>query len=346
MQYQMVLLCLDVAILAAVCYFLRGKPQVRHFLVISILYAYILSALFPFLLLRVSIVLIGFLYISLIVMTYVVADIAWRENIRLRQVLANCFSGAEALNSKKAGTAVLLKRLAEKPDIEMGNVTNTEDHTEGNGNEKALEVAVVSAETASQDQAAISGPANAGEDDQTGEILLPAVEPVLEAVEISDAETLQVETQQVLKGIDRVDTVREITETEAAAHAEETGTSQEKDVEETAEALLAVAEVGDYEEQDMASVEDDQPQDQIERFLQEVSAMESTQIAEEDQTEKQEQPDVESLIDQAFIAKNRDDYSRAIELFESILALKPSQDIAYLIIEDIAIMRKKAYVSL
>ena len=356
MQYQKVLLLLTITVLAMVYFFCREKPHRLKLLVSTTIYAFLLAMPLPYLLLWIPFNWIIVFYAVAVGFSFVIIEIILSNIESLKLEKMERLDGVSVIASdtaqEKGPEAIVPKAKAAAVKEAGGQISLAEiEPIEFNQD-------IITVEEAMSRIAAAEQEASAGADNiHVSEFIFSEAEPVKEIA--AEAVLPETETDAGTEDVEPIGgsslQAEEPGDTEIsaadeavipAAAGEENDLSeltlpQAEPVEETAaEAVLPEPETDAGTEDDIiyGSTQSEYVEIDLEADVPNVARAEIEPVL---QMSDEEVLDIEYMIEAAFKAKFRDDYTAAIKIFEQVLEQDPSELIRQLIIDDIEVMLQK-----
>ncbi len=303
MQYQKILLLLNITILAIIYFFCKDKPKRLRLLVSTTLYAYILAIPLPYLLLWIPLKWIMLFYAAAVGLSLIIIDtiLSNFEDIKLEKAAdkvdnryPNKNKSRDNLEPEELLLGVNNSTLVGSKDIVMEEVARTIPIDTNFKPEEIEEIVLSELDTAGAEAAAVQ------ENDAGSAPIDTNFKPEeIEEIVLSELDTAGAEAAAVQ-------------ENDAGSAPIDTNFKPE----EIEEIVLS--------ELDTAETEA-------------TAVLDSMEVSES----SIESSDIDLLIDRAFDAKCKDDYIAAIKIFEQILRQRPAKAIIELINEDIEVMLKK-----
>ncbi|KUG03517.1 hypothetical protein ASZ90_019079 [hydrocarbon metagenome] len=368
MQYQKILLLLNITVLAMVYFFCKDKPKKLKLLISTTLYAYMLAVPLPYLLIWIPIKWITVFYVAAVGLSIILIEIILSsfEDIKLEKANHNtsdnpCLMQNESvvgsprhphefLLNMQAALAYRDKKVneADSPPQQLDILVETEavrDEVMSEPEAAAIDVVDppqpldIIVETEAISETIMSEP--------------KAVEPETAALDVIDPPQpldIIVETEAISETLmSKLETVELEAETVKEADAPPQQLDILVDKEALTEEVISGPEAATVKEVDAPQKPPDiivETEAVSEILMSEPKAVESEaetviKILQVVESLQEDLPSIEQLIDDAFIAKCKEDYMTAITIFEQILRRRPSEDIKKLIVEDIYIMFDK-----
>lgn len=348
MHYQGILLLLNITILIMVYFFCREKPKQRKLLFATTIYAYVLAAPLPRLLVWIPFKWIAIFYAAEIGLAFIVLYLILYnyEDIKAakakkKQDNKNTEETENQAGRKPCGT-VLNK---ENPVLETPAAPKVSDAKKNVSlKDKVSNDAVeIAKETAAVEKAA-QNINDAKEPALEEKVSINTVEPVNpeeptpieEPVQDGDNAEEPARINEVhIDPVDRIDLTEPVLiEPPEELNSAEEPACEDKDLSETVEPVHP-------KEPAITNEPAEEPNSpQAPETLDNEQTDESGEHSIEE-SNHDDDLDIEQLINKAFDAKCRDDYPVAIQIFEQLLEQNLPEEMTALIMDDIEVMRKK-----
>ncbi len=337
--YEQFLFGLNLFFLITAYVFTKKTPQKFKLIFITTSYAYILAALFPYLLEHMIFNHIMLAYTFAIIVGVFVLEKMVYKNEKLMAV-TDTESTLEALAASLTEEENVQVELA-KPDIqaEISEDISNQGLAEDSKNSNLTVESSEGEESVNQSDDVLEqipeitekGEEIPGKADK----ILEEAQRLLEEIEATEDKTNE-ELEQGQEMIDKLEALEDNTnatleEAQGLLEATEDKTNEEleQDQEVLEEGKLTVDKV-------IETREEGYKEKVIEKDVAPEESKETVELV-----QNADQIDFEHLINEGFNAKSSDDYDTAIQIFEQLLSQNPPEDLAYMVRLDIEIMRKR-----
>lgn len=340
MKYQFVIFWANMTILIIVYLFMREQTQKLKLLCATTLFAYLLAALLPYMLLSIPFKWVVFLYGIAIILALIILDkMLYKHQLAIEEESANnrlgVITATEPTKNPETNAAINMATPLDTA-IDMGAKSANSQQINFPGAGSVI--------------AAIKQQENTADPE-----VLPSLEqtslPADELPTTGDYRAASIDIINTSADNPALTTAEAVEPQESAANIAAPGVEQTAVTADEVQTAAVVTDAMIDTDDDEASAEmelpgeylADEDDDSVDKEENAVNYYAGSEVL--DSKPDIDETDIELLIIAAFDAKGQDDLNRALDIFEQILNLNPSEEIAQLINADIEIMLAKLQTS-